>query len=96
MEERLRLVLPVEQFALALELLTEAATAASFTAETALAICSNKKISDPRRTMNDILAILIHDGYLRRDDDRYLFESLLLQDWWRGRFGQGYKSQAAA
>lgn len=96
MEERLRLVLPVNQFTFALELLTEAATAGSFTAETALRICSNQAFVEPRRVMNDILAILIHDGYLRQTDDNFTFESLLLRDWWRGRFGHGYVSQASA
>lgn len=95
MEERLRLVLPIDLFQLALELLTEAATSDGFLADTAVTICAaGAGNADPRRLMNDILAILEHDGYLELVGGRYVFSSRLLQDWWARRFGQGYKSQA--
>lgn len=95
MEERLRLVLSPRQFQIALELLTEAATVGGINAATALTICTCAGVTnDIRRTMNDVLTILIHDGYLRNVDDHYTFESRLLQDWWCRRFGQGYHSRA--
>jgi hypothetical protein len=95
MEERLRLVLAIEHFQIALELLTEAATSEGFVPETAAKICASVGAGgDARRIMNDILAILVHDGYLEVSGGRYVFASKLLQDWWARRFGQGYKSQA--
>ncbi len=37
-----------------------------------------------------ILDIFEHDGYLRRDGDRYVFVSGLVKDWWRARFEFGF------
>ena len=91
MEERLRLVLTDDQFTIALELLTEAAVAGRLGAATSLKICTSAGAKDPRRTMNDIIAILLHDGYLIESGPEYSFASLLLKDWWQRRFGQGYQ-----
>jgi hypothetical protein len=91
MEERLRIVLSTDQFTIALELLTEAAVAGGLAAGTALKICSSSESEDPRRTLNNIIAILLHDGYLVEAENGFRFASLLLQDWWRRRFGQGYQ-----
>lgn len=91
MEERLRIVLSKDQFTIALELLTEAAVTGGLTAETALKICAASGSPDPRRALNDILAILLHDGYLMETKDDFRFASRLLQDWWQRRFGQGYQ-----
>lgn len=91
MEERLRLVLVPDQFAIALEILTEAAVVKGVNAEAAIKICiSQGKGGDPRRDVNDILAILEHDGYLLPTSGIYSFASYVLRDWWVRRFGQGY------
>lgn len=92
MEERLRLVLAPEHFSIALEVLTEAAVLKSVHPETAIGICAARAAdTDPTRAMNDILAILEHDGYLTREGDVYVFSSFVIRDWWAKRFGQGYK-----
>jgi hypothetical protein len=96
MEERLRLVLSESSFLIALELLTESAVVGSFSADTALSICSDiDKTANSRRLMNDIIAMLVHDGYIVQHENRFSFSSKLLGDWWRRRFGQGYKIRGA-
>jgi hypothetical protein len=37
-----------------------------------------------------ILDIFEHDGYLRRDGERYVFVSGLVRDWWKARFEFGF------
>jgi hypothetical protein len=35
----------------------------------------------------EILRVLEHDGYIKPGRDGYQFESYLLQDWWKKRYG---------
>jgi hypothetical protein len=37
-----------------------------------------------------VLDIFEHDGYLRRDGERYVFVSGLVKDWWKARFEFGF------
>ena len=36
-------------------------------------------------SINDVLRVLEHDGYLESHGDDYRFVSGLLEDWWRAR-----------
>ena len=38
--------------------------------------------------INDLLHVLLHDGYLERSPGGYRFASGLLEDWWRTRYGR--------
>lgn len=95
LEERLRMVLGIELYPLALEILTEAAIVGQLTAE-AVEILSSYSITDRilrQNAVTEILGVLEHDGYLRKEEDKfYYFVSPLLQDWWKAHFGFGFKS----
>lgn len=97
LEERLRMVLGPEREPLALALLSEAAVAGRLVpaASDFLAREYLPEEDRPAAPLREILGILEHDGYLRRElDDSYVFESKLLRDWWKRRFGHTYRSVA--
>lgn len=88
-EDRLKLVLGPEIFTLALEMLTETAVTGCLTRSALAAI--HKEYEFEERTAlsasEEILRVLEHDGYLKPGKDGYQFESHLLQDWWKKRYG---------
>ena len=43
-------------------------------------------------SVDDVLHVLRHDGYLNRLDGGYEFVSGYLEDWWRSRYGQHFVS----
>ena len=43
-------------------------------------------------SVEDVLHVLLHDGYLERLDGGYRFVSGLLEDWWRSRYGRNFVS----
>lgn len=92
MEERLHGVLAPNQFALALEMLTETAVSGELTYDAALVLSRgiSPQFADPRREVLDALNILEHDGYLERRGVLHVFTSNLVRDWWAKRFGQGW------
>ncbi len=47
---------------------------------------------DSTLSVQDVLHVLCHDGYLYRQDDGYRLVSGLLEDWWRSRHGQHFVS----
>lgn len=88
-EDRLKLVLGPEIFTLALEMLTETAVTGCLT-RLALAAIQKEYEFEERTVLSaseEILRVLEHDGYLKPGRDGYLFESHLLQDWWKKRYG---------
>ncbi len=91
LEERLKMVLGPELHPLALDLLSEAAVTSHLTTEAAEILCQEYALeSENRRSadiLREILGILEHDGYLRKEGDAYKFVSKLLKDWWKARFG---------
>lgn len=91
MEERLKLVFSASHFAVALRLLTETAVVGTLSAEGAEAICSGSGVEDSRHALLEIIHILEHDGYLQREGASFRFVSRLVRDWWKRRFGFGYK-----
>lgn len=101
-EERLKIVLSREILPLALELLTEAAVAGKLT-PAAIEIISRDFSLDGidngkgdatdkavREAVNEIFHILEHNGLLVRQKKNYIFNSKLLRDWWKARFGGTY------
>lgn len=92
MEERLKIVLGMEKYPLALELLTEAAVVGELGANAASILCKQYEFSKgiSSEVLREILGILEHDGYLSKRGDSYKFISLLLKDWWKARFSFGY------
>ncbi len=91
-EERLLRVLERESVPLALDLLTEAAVKGGFTAETAALLAGRNGLGAKDETVREVIAILQHDGYVELDEGtgQWRFISLLLRDWWKGRFQQSY------
>ncbi len=93
LEERLKLVLGPSSHPLALSLLTEAAVVGDLAPEVALGLARDYLSGDenPEEEVREILGILEHDGYLRRQSGGgYVFVSKLLEDWWRARYGFAY------
>lgn len=90
-ESRLKVVLDLESYRAALELLTEAALTGCLVHE-ALA-----RYSDLYRAVSvrDVLHVLEHDGYLEKSSDGYRFVSALLEDWWHARHSQHFLPIAA-
>lgn len=97
MEERLKMVLGPELHALTLECLTEAALVGRITPDAAITIAGDhiRESTVAQSVLREILGILEHDGYLRRESDgSCVFQSRLLKDWWAARFGFGYRRAA--
>ena len=93
LEERLKMVLGPDRHPLALDLLTEAAVTGELTASAALTIASEyvPAATKPAKEIRELLGILEHDGYLKRNgEESYVFVSKLLRDWWKARFGFGF------
>ena len=92
-EERLKMVLALEYFPVALELLTEASSNEGRLTREAIAQYSDFYMSsDGGEGMSivDLLDILKHDGYLETHEEGLCFVSGLLQDWWRARHGEHF------
>jgi hypothetical protein len=86
-EERLKRVLGEELLPLTLDLVTEAAVMGSLTpsAIQALLASQNFPVLSSADALKEILAILEHDGYLKKKGADYVFVSNLLKDWWNAR-----------
>ena len=79
-------------YAIAMEVLAEAATQGAFTPQARQALEQSygvlyDKIQARTRAVLDVLE---HDGYLQRHEDAHRFGSRLLREWWRTRFERGY------
>jgi len=88
-EERLKMVLPIESYALALEMLTETSVSGSLTMETLSALGKYYEVpgNSVTETQKAIMQVFEHDGYLKRSADGCTFVSPLLKDWWQKRHG---------
>jgi hypothetical protein len=91
-EERLKIVLGPELYTLALEILTESATAGCLTRESLTALQKGYQFKERSATeiADEILRVLEHDGYIKAGEGGYIFESQLLKDWWVKRYGHFY------
>lgn len=89
MEERLQKVLKSDDLLLAMDLLTQAAVTGAIDLPGMHALCDRHFIPAPERNrrLSELLRILEHDGYFKKDTEgKYVFVSNLLRQWWRARF----------
>ena len=84
----LKLVLDLEGYKAALELLTEAATNDGQLRGEAIARYNDDY--EGAASIQDVLHVLEHDGYLEPSGNGHRFVSALLEDWWRARHGQHF------
>lgn len=95
-EDRLKLVLGHDAMALAMEMLTEAAVVGQLDDRAYRAFRDRPSPAFPcadeiEAVQREIIRVLEHDGYLRRDDaGSYRFVSNLVRDWWKARNGFAY------
>lgn len=94
MEERLRIALGARRHTLALDLLTEAAVTGVLTPGQATTLAREHDLGDGSRYEVDrVIGILEHDGYLVAGEAGHAFQSPLLRDWWRARFGASWATR---
>lgn len=99
-ESRLEFILGRPGYVIALEILTATAVD-GFLASDAIAryrdhfSAANQAARAGAISLEDVLHVLEHDGYLERTGSGYRFASGLLGDWWRGRYGQNFASLIA-
>ncbi len=91
-ESRLKMVLDLQSYQAALGLLTEAATNCGQLRDHAVARYTD--YYENAVSIQNVLHVLEHDGYLERSGDGYRFVSALLEDWWYARYGQRFVSIA--
>ena len=94
-EGRLETVLGRAGYTVALEILTATAVDGEIIGETVHRYrnyFSTREAHDRDGvpSVDHVLHVLQHDGYLEPEDGGYRFVSGLLEDWWRGRYGQTF------
>lgn len=95
-EGRLAMVLGRTGYPIALEMLTETAVKGRLDAATVnryrahFGSLNGGDAAAP--SVEDVLHVLAHDGYVERHDGGYRFISGLLEDWWHSRHGGNFKS----
>ena len=91
-EERLEKVLPKEEHALALDMLTEAAVTGHLSDEAIKTFQKEYRLEgrDIVEVQKEILWVLEHDGYVKDGPNGYVFVSKYLRDWWRSRYMRFY------
>jgi uncharacterized protein len=86
LEERLKMVLGPALHPLALDLLTETSVTGYLTPEASAVFGREYGIANdierPEDVVREVLNILEHDGYLRKERETYKFISRLVKDWW--------------
>ncbi|WP_437955079.1 ATP-binding protein [Sorangium sp. So ce119] len=103
MEERLKLVLGDRDLPLTLDLLTEAAVVGVLTPGASMTLARDSaaiaepgpSVEKPQDVLRRVMEVLKHDGYLVDNDaGAFVFASLLLRDWWKGRFASQFTPAA--
>ena len=91
-ETRLKEGLENESYPIAMEILAEAATQEVFKpgARRCLERLYATVIHDVPRRIEDVLEVLLHDGYIESSKDGHRFPSRLLKDRWAARFRDHY------
>lgn len=93
-EERLKMVLGLDLFPLALEMLSEAAITGYLSREALEALQSDYTFHQCTsvEAETEILRVLEHDGYLRASPKGYVFVSYLVRDWCKKRYSLFFTS----
>lgn len=88
-EERLKMVLGIDGYRVALELLARAASEGSLHPESIDTYKSKLDVSQDAgaAAVPYVLEVLVHDGYFTRQGKEFRFTSGLLEDWQRSRSG---------
>ena len=94
-EGRLETVLGRAGYTVALEILTATAVDGDIAAEMidryrGWFAAREAQDGDGAPAVDHVLHVLQHDGYLETRDGGYRFVSGLIEDWWRGRYGQRF------
>lgn len=94
-EGRLETVLGRAGYTVALEVLTATAVNGGIDAEAVDRyrnhfLTRDAHDGDVAASVDHVLHVLQHGGYLEPEDAGYRFVSGLLEDWWRGRYGQRF------
>ena len=93
-EGRLKTILGKTGYPIALEILTHTAILGYLDEETVhqyekYFTAQNQNVAP---SVEDVLHVLHHDGYLEQQQDRtHRFVSGLLEDWWNNRYGRNFK-----
>ena len=90
-EDRLRTVMGSQGYTVAISILTEAAVNDGLLTDQSARSYEGDLLSSSHAedlSINDVLHLLEHDGYIERQDEGYRFVSGLLQEWWRARHGR--------
>ena len=92
-EGRLQTVLGKSGYPVALEILTATAVVGRLDRDTLelYRVHFAAREDDGAPSVEDVLHVLEHDGYLEREDGGCRFASGLLEDWWRGRYGANFE-----
>ncbi len=92
-EGRLQTVLGKSGYLVALEILTATAVEGRLDRDTLelYRMHFGAREEDGAPSVEGILHVLEHDGYLEREDGGHRFVSGLLEDWWRGRYGANFE-----
>lgn len=92
-EERLSMYFTKDRLVLVRAILTETAISGILSIPVLLELreeyASKETCSDDE--LAEIISILQHDGYLRKNNEGYVFESELLKDWWKKAHEEFYK-----
>ena len=93
-EGRLETILGRTGYPIALELLAATAAKGRLDGDTVdrYRECYSARDEESAPSVDDVLHVLRHDGYLNRQDGGYGFVSGFLEDWWRSRYGQHFVS----
>ena len=90
-EDRLRTVMGGQGYTTAISILTEAAVNDGLLTDQTARTYESELLSSSHAedlSINYVLHLLEHDGYLERQEGGYRFVSGLLQDWWQARHGR--------
>ena len=92
-EGRLQTVLGRTGYPVALEILTATAAEGRLDRDTLELYRAHfaARIEGGAPSVEDVLHVLEHDGYLERADGGHRFVSGLLEDWWIGRYGRNFE-----
>ena len=92
-EGRFQTVLGKSGYPVALEILSATAVEGRLERDTLelypVHFAAQEEVGAP--SVEGVLHVLEHDGYLEREGGGYRFVSGLLEDWWRGRYGANFE-----
>lgn len=91
-EERFKDMLDANTIKLAYDILTETAISGRLTEKATSMLLMEYDFGDkrPNEVLRELMDILEHDGYLKKDGKAHVFVSCLMRDWWCARYGSEF------